>query len=149
MGIDFARGKFMYTKEKMRLYQANRRSFLRASGKCIQCQRPAIGFCLACKANRRDYFKRIRYSNKDTVFLHYGNKCNCCGETSKEFLTVDHVNNDGTKFRRNYGLEGSSFYAWIVKNNYPTDLQLLCMNCNWGKRWIGTCPHLTLKKGLV
>jgi hypothetical protein len=29
----------------------------------------------------------------------------------------------------------------LVKNNFPNDFQTLCMNCNWGKRYYGICPH--------
>lgn len=75
------------------------------------------------------------------IFSHYGNKCQCCGETEPLFLTVDHINNDGAEARKTQG-QSYQFYRWIRKNEYPKDLQLLCRNCNWGKYANdGICPH--------
>lgn len=89
--------------------------------------------------------KIIRAEQKSMVFQHYGNKCNCpgCGETNAIFLSIDHINNDGNQYRKrlkNRG--GTSQYSWIIKNNFPSDLQILCFNCNHGK-YIngGVCPH--------
>lgn len=88
------------------------------------------------KKYRNNYNKKIKLK----VFTHYGLFCNCCGENTYEFLTIDHINNDGYLDRRK-GKLGSGFYMWVVKNNFPNDLQTLCMNCNWGKRVTGVCPH--------
>jgi hypothetical protein len=84
---------------------------------------------------------------KDAVFAAYGGyKCACCGETEKLFLTLDHINNDGAKHRRkisgNRTMAGAPFYAWLLRNNFPNDIQVLCMNCQHGKRMNkGICPH--------
>lgn len=70
-----------------------------------------------------------------------GPHCNCCGETRVAFLQVDHINNDGAKHRKE--VCSGEFYRWIIKNNFPKDLQILCANCNWGKyRNGGVCPHV-------
>ena len=69
----------------------------------------------------------------------YGNKCQCCGETIKEFLCIDHINNDGYKQRKEHGA-GYMFLKWI-KENVPRDLQILCHNCNAAKQIYGICPH--------
>lgn len=86
--------------------------------------------------------------NRDIIYIAYGNKCNCCGESNKLFLTIDHVNNDGYKIRQrnkngNYSAPFSGhYYKQIIKANFPSDLQLLCWNCNCGKaRNGGICPH--------
>lgn len=78
---------------------------------------------------------------KSLVFAHYGNKCQCCGESQKEFLTLDHINGDGHKQRRMRAGTGtgSNFYKWIIDHNYPNDLQILCCNC--AKGVLGYCPH--------
>jgi len=73
-------------------------------------------------------------------------KCACCGETEITFLTIDHINNDGAKQRRgifgNRIIGGYAFYSWIIKNDFPTDLQVLCMNCQFGRKFNnGICPH--------
>ena len=97
--------------------------------------------------------ERQRYhSVKDAVYEAYGNKCNCCGESNRAFLSVDHVNNDGNQRRREkgYGVGrrsgGMGLYKTIVQEQFPPHYQILCMNCNFGKaRNNGVCPHVTAK----
>lgn len=80
------------------------------------------------------------YSTKlrQIVIDHYGKKCVCCKEKEDVFLTIDHTNNDGKIFRKN---EKRLIYLWIIKNNFPKDLQILCWNCNMVKRFGDVCPH--------
>jgi len=104
------------------------------------------------KEGHRKYFERIRRK----VFIHYGGnppKCACCGESGLRFLTIDHKNNNGNTERlRIFGhkhVAGNMFYLWIIKNNFPKDLQVLCFNCNFGKaRNKGICPHKDLNRSL-
>lgn len=99
------------------------------------------------KAKLRQAKRRIH--DKHAVFMHYGGYvCACCGETEKLFLQLDHIENDGGHFRRNVikaktgNGAGEETYAWIIKNNFPPGFQVLCANCNWGKRMNkGVCPH--------
>lgn len=94
------------------------------------------------RANSRKY----RAEWLDIVIEHYGDKCACCGEENRGFLTIDHVNNDGWKLRKVHGT-GLRLYRWIVKNNYPEYFQVLCYNCNFGRqRNGGVCPHC-IKEG--
>ena len=92
-------------------------------------------------SKRRDYARRKRQQ----VFDHYGGECVCCSEATNEFLTIDHINNDGSTHRQSiFGRNktgGYPFYLWVIRNNYPTDLQVMCMNCNMAKRIYGVCPH--------
>ena len=91
------------------------------------------------KANESS--KRRNAELRDIVYAQYGDKCECCGESNKLFLTIDHVNNDGKEKRKIHGT-GTALYRWIIKNNYPSDFQLFCMNCNFAKaRNGGICPH--------
>jgi len=81
---------------------------------------------------------------KDKVFAHYGMQCVCCGERSDlDFLTIDHMNNDGANHRKSLGLlSGTRFYRWLIKEDFPEGFQTLCWNCNCGKRINhGICPH--------
>lgn len=129
------------------------------SGLCVTCRvnKADDGYktCLRCRDNSSKWYinrgkqKKIkeRQELKLKIFDHYGNKCNCCGEDIFEFLTIDHINNDGADHRRKLTGDkirnGSSFvYKWIVQNNFPSSVQLLCWNCNCGKRMNnGICPH--------
>lgn len=90
---------------------------------------------------------------RNQAFLRYGGYvCVCCGETEKPFLTLDHINNDGAAFRHKISNGGKSrdrhrasgiyTYLWLSRNGWPDGFQVLCMNCNFGKRMNkGVCPH--------
>lgn len=93
----------------------------------------------------RDKTRRIMAKLKAEIFEAYGGPiCACCGETQEMFLSVDHINNDGYKMKR-LGIHpknGTGFYQWLRKNNFPPGFQILCFNCNQGKRVNGgVCPH--------
>ena len=108
-------------------------------------------------AKHKEWYKRnkervvlLGKNLKKEVMAHYGGHCVCCGEDCLDFLTLDHINNDGAIQRRTRKLTGWNLYRHMVKkNDYPDDLQLLCMNCNWGKRWTGVCPHKTMRLRLM
>lgn len=90
----------------------------------------------------KEYASRLRL----TVLKHYSGgtpHCNCCGEKQLQFLSIDHIDNDGKELRKVHSI-GATFYNWIISNNFPENLQILCQNCNHGKRVNGgVCPHLT------
>lgn len=79
---------------------------------------------------------------KKQVIDVYGGKCNCCGISNPAFLTIDHVNNDGKKHRKEIKGNGS-LYWWLKRKGFPKDnFQVLCWNCNMGKHHNnGICPH--------
>ena len=74
------------------------------------------------------------YSNGDTKF-------DCCGETTIEFLCLDHIDGGGNKERIRLKKTGSGFYSWIRTNNYPKGFRVLCCNCNQSLGAYGYCPH--------
>lgn len=88
-----------------------------------------------------------RMRDKHDAFIAYGGSfCACCGETEFAFLTLDHINNDGGKERRAHG-RGIYTYGNLRKRGYPPGLQVLCMNCNFGKSINGgICPHKDTKQ---
>jgi hypothetical protein len=94
-----------------------------------------------CKEYSRTYAKKLKLE----VLTHYGGsppKCACCGETIFEFLTIDHIDGGGHKERERLNRFGHNFYVWLRKNNYPKGYQVLCYNCNCGKKGNnGVCPH--------
>lgn len=92
--------------------------------------------CIHCQKKQQERSEII----KDLVFNAYGGyACNCCGETIKEFLTIDHVNGDGAEHRRQ--LKNRNMYSWLKKNDFPSGFQVLCWNCNLGRRFGKECPH--------
>lgn len=76
----------------------------------------------------------------------YGRKCQCCGEVDYMFLTIDHINNDGTEERKSFKNDMNKFYRYLINNNFPKDnYQLLCYNCNCCRGFYGKCYHQLIK----
>ena len=45
-------------------------------------------------------------------------------------LSIDHIDGGGTQHRKQLREQGTIFYRWVIKNNYPEGFQVLCFNCN-------------------
>lgn len=98
----------------------------------------------------RQYIKaeaRKRNANRrDIVIGHYSNEkfiCAClgCGENTREFLCLDHINGFGNEHSRSLGGSCGSMYNWVIQNNFPDMFQVLCFNCNFAKSAHKGCPH--------
>lgn len=134
-------------------YHKNYRKFYIDNNICVYCRSatPVEGKrgCITCLKHSSEITKKGCNNLRKEVFAHYGGAvCNCCGETEPNFLALDHINNDGSEQRRK--LFGSSqgggygIYRWIRNNDYPDGYQVLCHNCNMGKKINGgICPHKT------
>jgi hypothetical protein len=114
--------------------------------KCIQCFKPAAKGhrrCTRCLERRNEQGAEYRLR----ALQAYGMQCACCGEKMLRFLTIDHVNNDGNKHRKE--IYHSQMTRWLYKHNYPPGFQTLCFNCNMGKAMNGgVCPHKTDGPGM-
>ncbi len=78
------------------------------------------------------------------VIAAYGGECVCCGESAHEFLSIDHIYNDGALERNSPGgsSRGHGLYRRLKREGFPRDrYQLLCYNCNYAKSRYGVCPH--------
>jgi hypothetical protein len=60
-------------------------------------------------------------------------KCKICGFNNIDCLELDHINNDGYKWRKENPNFSKNPYFHIRKLEYPVDYQVLCRNCNWQK----------------
>lgn len=113
-------------------------------------------YCKPCKkVEAKKYYARIKgpeLIERNKLYVRkvkkecidaYGGKCRCCGETILDFLSLDHIKDDGFKERTVSGGSGYAFYMKLKKLGYPHgNLQPLCHNCQWGKRISkGFCPH--------
>ena len=95
----------------------------------------------------KDTAARAVRKRKLAVLEAYGGMCVCCGETTPEFLSIDHVNGDGKEHRKALGVHGAggSIYNDLKRRGYPREgFRLLCMNCNFAFGHFGTCPHSKL-----
>ena len=103
---------------------------------------------VALAANRRyleknkTYLKDMRRRLRQEAIVAYGGQCECCSEKHWEFLTLDHPDGDGQRDRAKHRNITGQLYGWVKKNGYPKGLyRVLCMNCNWVRRYGGICPH--------
>ncbi len=93
----------------------------------------------------------IRHRNlRDRIVAleHYGGlKCACCGEKEFSFLSLDHIaDGEGSPQRKEmFGsryVAGHHMYRKVRLQGYPEGYQVLCMNCQVGRRDNGgVCPH--------
>ena len=105
----------------------------------------------------REWFPGYLDELQKEVLTYYGNgklACVCCGEDlSQIFLTIDHVNGDGAKERK----QSNRRKGWMLKQylrsvykatgNWPKGYQTLCWNCNCGRGANnGICPHKEIKQ---
>lgn len=89
--------------------------------------------------NKAYQAKYISYC-KELAYKKLGDKCICCGESNRVFLSIDHVQDDGYIHRTKHGRRTTAIYVEIARGKETHIYQLLCMNCNWAKRY-GDCPH--------
>lgn len=97
---------------------------------------------------KTDFSKRAQYAREEKrrlrhqVLEAYGGKCECCGDTAHEFLTIDHINGGGSAHKKAVGGSGTSVYRWLRQQGFPKDgFRLLCFNCNRSYGAYGYCPH--------
>lgn len=95
------------------------------------------------KINERSLARRHRDTKR--IFDHYGTRCICCGESERAFLTLDHVHGGGHAHRKARGPGG--IYRDVIRDGFPSTYQILCMNCNWAKRYGKPCPHEVERSG--
>lgn len=122
----------------------------RDKGLCI-CGSPLASnrsACERCLTLSKESARILRQKDRKAALNHYGCRCVYCGETLEVFLTIDHINNDGNKHRRTIGTSktGVNIYAWLRKNNYPPEFQVLCVNCNHAKGRVGEEALLAILK---
>jgi hypothetical protein len=99
----------------------------------IRRQRPDF------KKHSREYARERWQRIKKETLNHYGGKCLCCEEAHIEFLSIDHINGNGTQHRKT--TIGTHIYDWLRRNNYPEGYRVLCFNCNMSLGFFSYCPH--------
>jgi hypothetical protein len=101
--------------------------------------------CAAWRAKNKkrinQYSHRTHRRYKQEALVIYGKVCWCCKESNPDFLSFDHINNDGAAHRKKYG---RSLARWAKVAGFPPVLRTLCYNCNLGRAHAGLggiCPH--------
>lgn len=110
---------------------------------CLRCSRERTANYARRNEVRRASHHRTWQPLKIEVLTCYGFggvlRCcwNGCTVDDIDMLTLDHVNNDGNKHKkegRKTRLSGRELYRWVKNNNYPDNFQTLCWNHQWKKR---------------
>jgi len=128
------------------MFHTKERATLPKQGKCYTC-RAAITkgrICDACRARKNESMNKCRLDDRKTAIEHYGSRCACpgCKETRVEFLAFDHIEGGGNAHRRTLSKgDLRDFARWLIKNNFPKTIRLLCHNCNCARGYYGYCPH--------
>ena len=94
------------------------------------------------KENNRERCREYYRQGRRDVLSHYSDGklvCACCGESTFEFLCIDHINGGGTKHRKS--LPHHDIYRHLISENFPPGYRVLCHNCNHCYGHYGYCPH--------
>lgn len=130
------------------------------TGRVSRCKRCASIYARRFGSNRKEwrdahreelskYGFAYRAEVRLQAFCHYGGnppRCACCGESTLEFLTIDHIGGGGTAHRRQIGRGGTSIAIYLRKRGFPPGYQILCYNCNCAQAFAKICPHITARK---
>jgi hypothetical protein len=122
-------------KEKKKRYYRKYRSILISKRKnYVELNKKVISiyhhnYYIKNKKRYIESFRKSKFKLKIEVIEKLGGKCIKCGENYHEFLTIDHVNNNGSEHRKLIG----SIYRMIRHSTDLSDYQLLCWNCNCSK----------------
>lgn len=111
--------------------------------KCVKCNH--INTYAYTKLNKIPRLSRPHRWQKKRfeAVKRLGNKCVCCNETRVEFLTLDHINSNGTVHRRSFKRQ-QNYLQWAATASLRevcAVLQVLCWNCNMAKAIYKICPH--------
>lgn len=113
-----------------------------------------LSYCRSCtnekarawRANNKEKVsqknKAYRARLKKDVLDAYGGACSCCGETTPEFLAIDHIGGGGNAERQRLNINsGWQMALHVRKRGFPDSYRILCHNCNQAIGWYGRCPH--------
>lgn len=91
-----------------------------------------------CKPCHIESTGQLALKRKFECYEAYGGRfCRCCGETEDFFLSIDHIKDNGRSEH-----QGMQLRCKLRKYGYPSGYQILCFNCQYGKRkGNGFCPH--------
>jgi hypothetical protein len=128
--------------------RTNFRKHCREKGICPQCgelkSNPKNTYCDEHQSHWkiRKHAEGLRIKKEVINYYNELSQCVCCGESNLVFLTIDHMDNNGAEHRKKINRFGEGFYRWLISNNFPNGYQVLCFNCNCGRKINGgICPH--------
>lgn len=82
--------------------------------------------CYACQV---ESIERRRLAIRAKVLAAYGAKCSHCGEDQEMFLCITYEGGGGKGLVKQVGSQ-QAMLRKLVRENYPSGIQILCWNCN-------------------
>ena len=133
-------------KKPLEAFRVDRSTLSGHKQPCKRCSCENLKNWVKTTEAGRQWQKRQRFTLRKQVLAAYGSRCVCCGESTPEFLTIDHIQNAGAVHRKEIG-KGDRLEKWRRKHAFPKDnFQLLCFNCNCAKGIYGECPHQKMQQ---
>lgn len=142
-------------KNKKQDYNYLYREAKKSANLCRSCgnkKNITTNSCNKCNLKQKIKDRERNRQLKIMVIYYYSNgnmKCSCCGESYIEFLTIEHIHGGGKKHQQIVNRFGNGYYRWLIENNFPNGIDVMCMNCNWAKGKFGKCPHKKTLQGSV
>ncbi len=106
---------------------------------CNQRKTRTIAWDWSARKSRNELRRKSREQLIRLVCLRYysGKKIpECanpeCRQTNVRFLQLDHIEGDGKRERKKYGV-ARKFFTYLILNKFPSNLQVLCSYCNASK----------------
>lgn len=93
-------------------------------------------------ANRETINSRtneLRRTHRINALNILGGACECCGERTFEFLSIDHINGGGREERKT--LNSQQLVYKLIKEGKIEGYRVLCHNCNLALGIYKSCPH--------
>lgn len=118
----------MTPAERNRLYKARHPDRVAAARKAYKAEHAE-----ELRAKSRERERQRRETAKADVFTALGNCCARCGFADIRALQIDHVNDDGYKFKIER-LDWVKYTRHVMASLDSGRFQLLCANCNWIKK---------------
>lgn len=130
-------------------YEVNPDRFRASGAKWAAANKDAIKQRNHAQRDKQRAYSRARNQRLRLIVIDHYSKgvraCACCGESSVEFLTLDHIHGGGNRERKIV----RHLDLWLINNDFPSGYQILCYNCNGAKRTNTDCPHVQLSKALL
>lgn len=127
-----------YQRERIRALRESDPNYRKRNAEYVRHKRATDKeYAERAKFYNRRYTDEVKSTYKEACINMYSNGEACCAwcpQADIDVLCLDHINNDGAQWAKK-GLPrcGDALYRWLMKNDYPPGLQVLCANCNMKK----------------
>ena len=132
----FFRARLSYSSKEYRY--ANKRIWgLRNPDRQKEIQRKCEFGTPEKHEHKKAYQRKAALDLREQVLSVYGGKCKFCGDSTPEYLQLDHVDSNPEKNAKGRRRGGRDLYIQVRREGFPKKYRLLCANCNWARARYG------------